>query len=220
MQASTHETSNPAPRARRVLVVVRSALGWILLAAGLWFVWPSSLGGCTTLTVVSGHSMEPTYHTGDLVVARCGTPSVGDVAVYRPSSVSGSARIIHRVVGGDGATGYRLQGDNNTFEDPFTPTQADVIGVAVLHVPQVGRVSTVVFNPWVWLAVILAAAVLLIWPSDDGDDEDAATDAGSTGAASDDDPQADAEPSHVDTAAGDTSEARPAELLLDAGSTR
>lgn len=166
MPESTFETSSPAPRARRLLLVVRSALGWLLLAAGLWLVWPSTLGGCTTLTVVSGHSMEPTYYTGDLVVARCGTPAVGDVAVYRPSSVSTSARIIHRVVGGDATAGFQMKGDNNTFLDPFTPRRADVVGVAVLHIPQVGRVSTLVFNPWVWVGVLLTAAVLVIWPSD------------------------------------------------------
>ncbi|OZB48000.1 MAG: signal peptidase I [Cellulomonas sp. 14-74-6] len=149
-----------------MLLVVRSALGWLLLSAGLWLVWPSTLGGCTTLTVISGHSMEPTYYTGDLVVARCGTPTVGDVAVYRPSAVSRSARIIHRVVGGDATVGFQMKGDNNTFLDPFTPRQADVVGVAVLRIPQVGRVSALVFNPWVWVGVLLAAAVLLIWPSD------------------------------------------------------
>jgi len=172
LHEATQETSSAAPRARRALVVVRSALGWLVLAAGLWLVWPSSLGGCTTLTVVSGHSMEPTYYTGDLVVARCGTPAVGDVVVYRPTAISSSARIIHRVVGGDGTTGFSLKGDNNTFLDPFTPTRADVVGVAVLHIPKVGRISTFVFNPLVWLAVILAATVLLIWPSAGEDAED------------------------------------------------
>lgn len=172
LQESVREMSTSAPPARRVLVVVRGILGWALLLAGLWFVWPSTLGGCTTLTVVSGHSMEPTYFTGDLVVARCGTPAVGDVVVYRPTEVSGTARIIHRIVGGSGTTGWQMKGDNNSFDDPFRPTNADVVGVAVLHLPQVGRISVLLLNPWLWAGVILVALVLLIWPS--GDDEDSA----------------------------------------------
>lgn len=172
MQDAVHDSSTQARIAPRVLAVVRSAVAWALLAAALWFVWPSSLGGCTTLTVVSGHSMEPTYYTGDLVVARCGTPAVGDVVVYRPAEIGGSARIIHRIIGGDGATGWRLKGDNNSFVDPFSPRSSDVVGVAVLHLPKVGRISVLLFNPWLWAAVILAAMVLLIWPSSASDDED------------------------------------------------
>ena len=178
MRQSVQETTTSAPPARRVLVVVRGILGWALLIAGLWFVWPSTLGGCTTLTVVSGHSMEPTYYTGDLVVARCGTPAVGDVVVYRPTEVSGTARIIHRIVGGSGTSGWQMKGDNNSFDDPFRPTNADVVGVAVLHIPQVGRISVLLLNPWLWAGVILVALVLLIWPSDD--DQDPAADGDAT----------------------------------------
>ena len=154
-----------AHHAHRVLVVLRSALGWLLVAAALWFVWPSSLGGCTTLTVVSGHSMEPTYYTGDLVVARCGTPRVGDIVVYHPPGM-GKVRVIHRLIAGDGTSGWTVKGDNNQFVDPFAPTDANVVGIAVLHIPEVGRVSAVLLSPLLWLAVLLAAAVVLIWPSD------------------------------------------------------
>lgn len=171
MREAVHESETEAPRASRLQSVVRSVLGWALLAAALWLVWPSTLGGCTTLTVVSGHSMEPTYYTGDLVISRCGAPKVGDVVVYRPEEVGGSARIIHRIVGGNGTTGWTMKGDNNDFVDPFVPKNADVVGVALVHVPEVGRVSVVLLNPWVWAALILAAAVLLIWPSSEQDDE-------------------------------------------------
>ena len=62
-------------------------------------LWPTSLGGCTTLTIVSGQSMEPTYFTGDLVVARCGAARASaDVVVYEPPELGGG-RIIHRLVG-------------------------------------------------------------------------------------------------------------------------
>lgn len=145
-----------------------SAVLWALLVAGGVLLWPTNLGGCTSLTVVSGHSMEPTYYTGDLVLARCGTPQVGDVVVYTPEGYGG-ARIIHRITGGDG-DGWVLQGDNNPEVDPFAPTDADVIGVARVHVPAVGRAGLLMTNPWVWASLVVVGLGLLVWP---GKDEEA-----------------------------------------------
>ena len=113
-----------------------------------YFTWPTSLGGCTTLTIVSGHSMEPTYYTNDIVVSRCGTPEVGDIAVYATPE-TGGARIVHRVIGGDGETGWEFQGDNNDFVDQFRPTDDQVLGTAVLHIPRAGLVAKAVSSPMV-----------------------------------------------------------------------
>ncbi|WP_448631278.1 signal peptidase I [Cellulomonas soli] len=144
-------------------------------AVAAWFLWPTSLGGCTTITLVNGHSMEPTYYTGDVVIARCGDPQVGDVVVYEPPGY-GSARVIHRIVGGT-ADGWVIQGDNNEFEDPFTPTDDDVVGVAALRVPRVGLAASALTNPWIWVSLIVLALALLVWPGrreepDEADDAD------------------------------------------------
>ncbi|UJP40953.1 signal peptidase I [Cellulomonas palmilytica] len=184
-----------APPARRVLPGVRTILLYAAALVAVWFVWPTSLGGCTTLTYVNGHSMEPTYHTGDIVVSRCGEPQVGDVIVYAPAS-EGGARIIHRVIGGD-ADGWVVRGDNNSFTDPFEPAGDEVLGVAQLHVPKVGLALRFVTNTYVWLGVLFLALALWAWPprddevdepddasgepldepdEDDEDDEDAAGD--------------------------------------------
>ncbi|MCV2395066.1 signal peptidase I [Actinotalea sp. M2MS4P-6] len=138
-----------------------------------WFLWPTSLGGCTTLTIVSGHSMEPTYYTGDLVVARCGGYQVGDIVVYNPPDV-GEARVIHRIVGGDAAEGWVIQGDNNDFLDPWQPTDERILGRAVLHLPKVGLVGTVLVSPITWVSLLLVAAALVIWPSKPEPEVDAA----------------------------------------------
>lgn len=145
----------------------------VLAAVGCWFLWPSTLGGCTTFTIVSGHSMEPTYYTGDLVVSRCGTPEVGDVVVYQPADLGGS-RVIHRVTGGDATSGWTVQGDNNPSADPWHPT--DVVGVAVLHVGGIGKLTTLLLNPLLWLSLIVLAGGLLLWPRAADDDADDAAD--------------------------------------------
>lgn len=175
-------TTAPGARpARRVLRAVASVLLYAAAAVAAWLLWPTNLGGCTTLTIVSGHSMEPTYETGDLVVSRCGTPQVGDVVVYRPEQLDGG-RIIHRLVGGDGENGWVVQGDNNDWTDPFAPTDDEILGVAQLHVAKVGLVGRFVASPWVFGSCLLIAGALLVWPSSrrepdgsDGSDEDGAT---------------------------------------------
>jgi signal peptidase len=146
--------------------VLRDAALLVVLAAAAWLLWPSNLGGCTTLTIVSGHSMEPTYYTGDLVVSRCGPPEVGDVVVYRPSGENGG-RVIHRIVGGDATAGWRMQGDNNDFTDPWSPRGEEVLGVARLHVPHLGTVAAVLMSPITWTSVLVLGGALLLWPGRD-----------------------------------------------------
>jgi len=155
---------------RRLVGMVASVLLYALAGVAAFLLWPTSLGGCTTLTIVSGHSMEPTYYTGDLVVARCATAAVGDVVVYQPKELGG-ARIIHRITGGDATTGWVLQGDNNTAADPFNPAGSEVLGVAQVYLPKVGLVARGLTSPYVWGSFILIAIGLFVWPRQDDDDE-------------------------------------------------
>ncbi|WP_199422789.1 signal peptidase I [Actinotalea solisilvae] len=144
---------------------------WVAAAvvAG-WLLWPSSLGGCTTLTIVSGRSMEPTFYTGDLVVSRCGPVEVGDVITYSPPDVGG-ARVIHRIVDGT-ADGWVVQGDNNDFLDPWTPTEENILGSAVLHLPHVGRFASILLSPLTWLSLLVVALAVMVWPGKDPADPD------------------------------------------------
>lgn len=165
--------------ARRVLGLFGNILIWVIVAIDAWFLWPTSLGGQTSLVVVSGHSMEPTYFGGDLVIARTMEPEIGDVIVYAPEGYGG-AQIVHRIIGGNGEDGWVVQGDNNAFIDPFEPTNDEVKGVVLVHYSNLGRITTLVMNPILWAGVLLAALVILIWNSgddcDDDDDEDDETD--------------------------------------------
>lgn len=143
-----------------------SSVAWVaVVVVAAWLLWPSSLGGCTTLTIVSGRSMEPTLHTGDLVVSRCGPVDVGDVVVYAPHDM-GHARVIHRVVGGDSG-GWVVQGDNNDFLDPWEPAADDVLGSAVLHLPRVGSVAAILLSPLTWVSLLVLALAVAVWPGRD-----------------------------------------------------
>jgi len=162
---------------RRGFRVLKSVLAWGLLAVLAFFIWPSSLGGGTTTIVVNGRSMEPTYYTGDIVVARSGEPQVGDIVVYTTADL-GDAKIVHRIIGGDAVTGWDIQGDNNDYVDPFHPANDEILGIAQFRVPSVGAWASILSSPLVWGSMLLLALGLIIWPSSkecpeypEGDDE-------------------------------------------------
>ena len=136
---------------------------WLLLATIAWLVWPVNLGGCTSLIIVNGESMLPTLHPGDLAVARCGAPKVGDVIIYRPFE-GNPVTIIHRLDGGDGKTGWTARGDNNTFDDPFNFTDKNVVGVMVASIPKAGFFLSFLTSPLLWLTLALAAIGVFLWP--------------------------------------------------------
>jgi len=156
---------------RRYLSLLGAALVWLIVAIDAWYLWPSQLGGHTSMVIVSGVSMEPTYFDGDLVIARKMEPSIGDVIIYAPEGLGGS-QIVHRIIGGNAEDGWQMQGDNNDFVDPFTPRGDEVKGVVLVHYSNFGRISVLLLNPMVWAFVLLAAIVLLLWWSGDCDDDE------------------------------------------------
>lgn len=153
---------------RRLLGLLPTIVFTLVTVVSAFYLWPTNLGGCTTLTIVSGHSMEPTYYTGDLVVSRCGQPRVGDVIVYQPDGFGG-ARVIHRVVGGDAGSGWAMRGDNNDTGDPWGPSGAEVLGIATLHLPYLGAFAMLLLSPVLWVSLVILAAGLLIWPTSTDD---------------------------------------------------
>ena len=139
----------------------------IAVVAWIAFLRPTALGGSTTYVVVSGDSMLPTYHAGDLVVAQAiepdrAGPAVGSIVVYRiPTGLPGEGRlIIHRIVGGD-AGGYTTQGDHNAYVDIWHPTALDVVGAPAVLVPGAGNVIGVARQPIV--AASIAALLAMGW---------------------------------------------------------
>lgn len=125
--------------------VMRAGL-LLLLAVAAWLSWPQSLGGRIAYIRVDGHSMDPTYGNGDLAVVRSQRSyTIGDPVTYRiPKGEFGAgARVIHRIIGGDGIHGFVTKGDNRTIADQWRPRTSDVVGRVVTHVSGAGdRIAT------------------------------------------------------------------------------
>lgn len=144
--ARTRRSLRPAPPLGRALRV-----GWTLCLVGLVIAfWPTALGGATSYVIVSGQSMLPALHEGDLVFLRSQDEyAVGDVVAFHPppGDIAHDAVVIHRLVAGDVQDGFIAQGDNNDHLDPWDVQPSQVLGEQWLTVPKVGLLLAWVRSP-------------------------------------------------------------------------
>jgi signal peptidase I len=135
------------PHAKAITAI---AAQFVLVAALLWFCLPQRLGGRADWVMVSGTSMLPHLHTGDLVlVERRSSYHVGEVVAYRvpKGQVGAGYTVIHRIVGGSGRTGWRMKGDNRTAPDLWYPKNRDVVGLELLRIPHAWFVLRLLHMP-------------------------------------------------------------------------
>ena len=94
--------------------------------------------------------MLPHLHTGDLVLVEHQSGyHAGEVIAYRvPKGQVGTGHVvIHRIAGGNGKTGWTMQGDNRTAADLWHPTNHDVVGTEQLRIPNAWFVLRVFHMP-------------------------------------------------------------------------
>jgi signal peptidase I len=124
---------------RRLATTILSALllvvSWLTMAPPKW-------GGQLTFTVVSGTSMEPGFHTGDLVVLRRASRyRKGDVVTYSvPEKPYTSYNVVHRIVKELPDGRFIIRGDNRDADDPWLVSNSDIRGKQVLLVAKGGFV--------------------------------------------------------------------------------
>src|SRR4051812_31864942 len=156
-------------------IAVRS-IQWMLVAftvAAAFLFWPQSLGGKVAYVKVSGTSMDPTYHFGDLAIVRKQSSyNVGDPVAYRiPKGEFGAgAMVIHRLIGGDGVHGYTTKGDNRTIADEWHPRTADIVGRVRYDMPAFGSKLASMTRP-VYVGGLVASltVLLMLWPKREQD---------------------------------------------------
>jgi signal peptidase I len=154
----------------------------VVLVCLFWaqYLRPQSLGGHAGYVLVSGQSMEPRYHTGDLVlVEKHADYHPGEVIAYRvpKGDPMAGAQVIHRIVGGDAKHGFIVRGDNRTAPDVWRPRDADIVGAKALRLPGAIVVLQYLRSP-VFLGILAAAFVFVNVLSGGGDAGDGAEGAG------------------------------------------
>jgi signal peptidase I len=163
-----------APVADRRPIAFNKALqrtkkvAWIVATIAMFLFWaqlvrPDSLGGNAGYVLVSGQSMEPRYHTGDMVMVlhRSGYHT-GDVIAYRvpKGDAMAGAHVIHRIIGGNAKKGFVVQGDNRSAPDVWHPKQGDIVGSQVLRIPNAVAVLQWLRSPL--LLALLAASFVFV----------------------------------------------------------
>jgi signal peptidase I len=136
----------------------------LILFLGLVVIWisfaPVKIGGQVSYVMVNGISMEPGYHTGDLVLVRkAHTYQVGDVVTYRDAEMG--SYVIHRIIGIEQGL-FVLKGDNNSWIDSSHPTHAEIAGKQWIHVAKLGRVAQWLRQPInLFLTIVLLGGVFM-----------------------------------------------------------
>ena len=128
------------------------------------FLRPQSLGGPAGYVLVSGKSMLPRYHAGDVVlVERQSSYHVGEVIAYHVPKGDPMAgfQVIHRIVGGDALNGFVVQGDNRTAPDVWRPRPTDIVGAKALRIPHGVIVLQLLRSPL--LLALLAGSFVFVF---------------------------------------------------------
>jgi signal peptidase len=166
------------PSLRSVLKRTWSVGSIVLLiaACAFWamFLRPQSLGGSAGYVLVSGHSMNPLYHTGDMIlVRRHSSYKIGDIIAYKvpKGDAMAGAQVIHRIVGGNATHGFVVQGDNRTAPDVWRPKNGDIVGSAALQIPQAVVVLQYLRSP-VLLGLLAASFVFVFFLTSGMKDEE------------------------------------------------
>lgn len=136
----------------------------IVLLAGLVGIWiafaPVAIGGQASYVMVNGISMEPNYHTGDLVIVRKSpTYQIGDVIAYQDAQMA--AHVIHRIIGIEDGL-FVLKGDNNSWIDAYHPSNDEVVGKQWIYAPKLANSMLWIRKPInLSLTVVLLGGVLM-----------------------------------------------------------
>jgi len=122
-------------------------------------------GNFKVMTVLSG-SMEPSIHTGSIVVVKPASEyKVGDVITFGKISKT-QTPTTHRIseIKGSGATQtFITKGDANNAVDLREVRPSEIVGKEILTVPYVGYAISTAKKPYGFALIIIIPALLVIF---------------------------------------------------------
>lgn len=130
-------------RAVKKIGSATTVFGYVLAAVLVTFSVLSATGYVKARVVLTG-SMQPSINPGDIVLTAPVTriePKIDDVAAYQARRFDGApiGVFTHRIIDGDGQSGWILKGDNNPSPDIQKPTNSDILGVVIFVIPWLGN---------------------------------------------------------------------------------
>jgi signal peptidase I len=141
-----------------VFKIISTISFWLIICL-TFLVLALRLTSVLSFNIILTGSMEPTIKPGDMIVTvndRYLTPKLNDVVVYQGKRFDGTevAPFAHRIIGGNQSVGWIMKGDANPSPDVQKPTPADILGVVVATIPNVGYFLN-------WKLLILLAVVFV-----------------------------------------------------------
>jgi signal peptidase I len=153
-----------------------AAIALAIVVCLFWtqYLRPQAFGGRAAYVLVSGKSMLPRYHTGDLVlVERQSSYHVGQLIAYRvpKGDAMAGAQVIHRIVGGNAEHGFVVRGDNRSAPDVWHPKPGDIVGAKALRIPNAVLILQFLRSP-LFLALLAACFVFVRVLAPGGDESE------------------------------------------------
>jgi len=155
--APKERISKPTNVLRNSVSIGIKVIGWIFVSFLLSFSF-LNVTGTVKSQIVLTESMKPAINPGDMVISTSPNriaPEFGDVVVYSGKRFDGTkvASFAHRIIAGNGQSGFTVKGDNNPSPDTQRPTLSEIEGVVLLTIPYVGQL----LNPQIFVLILLSA---------------------------------------------------------------
>jgi signal peptidase len=131
-------------------IIAFSVLLWLFFA-------PTQFGGRASYIIIHGQSMLPNFKYGDLaIVQQAESYKLQDIVAYRHPQIG---TVFHRIISSDGKN-FTLRGDNNDYNDPYFPTQDEIIGKLWIHIPGLGKTLEFLRQPTIFTLLVIIIGII------------------------------------------------------------
>ncbi|MFA6514860.1 MAG: signal peptidase I [Candidatus Paceibacterota bacterium] len=152
---------------KKILKIIQNIVTVLIVIIGLFLIitlFP--IKNNYQVKVVLSGSMEPTIHTGSIVIIKpVSQYKIGDVVIFGKDTKK-NIPTTHRIVSSrviDGVLLFTTKGDANKSPDHLEIQQSDIHGKKLFSVPYVGYVIDFVHKPFGMIIVIIIPAVFIIY---------------------------------------------------------
>lgn len=147
------------------LLIKYLSISFLLASCCLLFVLSNTLWGFHAFIVTSG-SMEPSIHTGSLVITQYNPPQslkLGDIITFMPP-IKEREFVTHRIIHiaqQQNLTLFKTKGDSNINQDTWTLAGGAIVGKVTYTIPYVGYLFSFIKSKIGMVLFILLPAVII-----------------------------------------------------------